>query len=300
MSEDKPKITALERNLVQTGLSVTDFVHDRPDYLHAIMCQLGLPRARTSERTFSRSAGRASMMVSAGQRWDGKEWIELPLPYGSQPRLAMIHLCSEAIRTKQRFIDVGDGIVPFLRDMGMSISGRTFRSFKNQMLYLAGCEMLFAWDSGQSIKQTKCAPVRSFEAWTDPFAKQCTFWPDEIELGREFYETLCEHAVPLDPRAVHALRHSALAMDVYSWLAHRLCRVRTDSGTKLYWKVMHEQFGKEYKSRKDFKKDFAGALRKVLTVYPTAVVREEHGGIRIYPSPPPIRQTKVVVELPKE
>lgn len=298
MNDDSAKITRLQRKLVQTGMEVNDFLHDRPEYLHAIMCQLGLPRSRTAARSFERSVGRASMMVSAGKRYTREGWQDMPLPYGSQPRLAMIHLCSEAVRNQNPVIDVSEGIIPFLRDMGMSISGRTFRTFKNQMNYLAGCEMQLAWDDGDSIKQTRCAPVHSFQAWADPFAGQTSFWPDEIKLGQEFFETLCEHAVPLDPRAVHALQHSALAMDIYSWLAHRLCRVRKNDGVKLYWKNLRQQFGQEYQCPKDFKKKFAPAMRKVLTVYPTANVRQEYGGIRLFPSPPPIRKNHAIVALP--
>lgn len=42
MSEDTTKITRLQRKLVHTGMEVNDFAHDRPEYLHAIMYQLGL------------------------------------------------------------------------------------------------------------------------------------------------------------------------------------------------------------------------------------------------------------------
>ena len=299
MTDHSGNITRLQRKLVHTSMEVNDFVHDRPDYLHAMLCQLGMPRSKQAGRTFERSIGRASMMLTAGKRYTRQGWEEMPLPYGSKPRLAMIHLCSEAVRSQSPVIDVSDGIVPFLRNMGMSISGRTFKDFKNQMTYLAGCEMQFAFDAGDSIRQTRCAPVHSFEAWADPFAAQTSFWPDEITLGQEFFDNLIEHAVPLDPRAIHALQHSALAMDIYSWLAHRLCRVRTDNGVKLYWKNLRNQFGQEYKTTKDFKKKFAPALRKVLLVYPTATVREEHGGIRLYSSPPPIKKTRVTALLPK-
>ena len=40
-------------------------------------------------------------------------------------------------------------------------------------------------------------------------------------------------------------------------------------------------------------------MRKVLTVYPTANVRQEHGGVRLFPSPLPIRKARTVVTLPK-
>ncbi len=298
MSKDD-KIKPLDRKLVTAGMEISDFLHDRPDYLHAIMCQLGLPRSRQSERTFKRSVGSASMMITAGHRANSSgDWTELPLPYGSQPRLALIHISSEAIRTQSPHIDVSDGIVPFLRNAGVAISGRTFKSFKDQMTYLAACEMHLAWTQGQRLDQMKCAPVQSFSAWADPFTAQSAFWPDEITLGREFFETLCKHAVPLDPRAIYALKGSALALDIYSWLAYRLRSIRSNQGVKLYWKNLRDQFGQEYANPKDFKKAFTPALRQVLTVYPDAKVRSEHGGIRLFSSPPPIRQKRVVVQLP--
>ena len=89
-----------------------------------------------------------------------------------------------------------------------------------------------------------------------------------MTLSNEFYETLREHAVPLDNRAVAALTHSALALDIYTWLAHRLCRVRKVEGVKLSWRNLRYQFGQEYADSKNFKREWRKALRTVLAVYP--------------------------------
>jgi Plasmid encoded RepA protein len=119
-----------------------------------------------------------------------------------------------------------------------------------------------------------------------------------LELSQPFFETLVAHAVPLDPRAIHALKKSALALDVYSWLGHRLCRVRKQDGVKLSWSNLRKQFGQEYACSKDFKKKFRGALCKVRMVYPSARIDDEIGGIRLYSSPPPIPKSSIVVKLP--
>jgi hypothetical protein len=154
--------------------------------------------------------------------------------------------------------------------------------------------MTFAFQTKEhGIRQAQFLPVEEFSAWGDPVSGQFALWPDHIALSPTFFETLCEHAVPLDPRAVHALQKSALAMDVYSWMAHRLCRVRTNAGTKLSWANLKDQFGHEYATSKDFKKEFRAALRKALVVYPDARVAEEMGGIRLFPSSPPIKRTSV-------
>lgn len=96
-------------------------------------------------------------------------------------------------------------------------------------------------------------------------------------------------------RAAPAEQHSALALDTYSWLAHRLCRINRADGVKLSWANLLEQFGQEYAVRKDFKKKFAAALRMALIVYPAASVDDESGGIRLRPSPPPVPKAQVLI-----
>ena len=127
---------------------------------------------------------------------------------------------------------------------------------------------------------------------------QLGLWPGSITLSGDFYETLREHAVPLDPRAIGALQNSALALDTYTWLAHRLCRVKQNRGVTLYWKNLKDQFGQEYRSDKDFKREFSGALRKAHAVYPDAKMEFVRGGLRLFPSPPPVKRRQVVVALP--
>lgn len=111
--------------------------------------------------------------------------------------------------------------------------------------------------------------------------------------GAEAKTEIVAHVFRID----RSLSGSALALDVYTWLAHRLCRVRKDGGIPLWWMQLRNQFGQEYKSDKDFKREFRKSLAAALKVYPEARVEEVTGGIRLYPSPPPIKKTNVVVKL---
>jgi len=287
-------ITPLQRKITNAAMTIADMDDEHPEFLHAVLCQLGLPRSKQGDRKFTRSAGRSSLMISAGERYDGMQWHELPLPYGTRPRLVLTHLCGEAIRTNSRVVDVSEGIVPFLRRVGIPIGGGQFKGFKNQMTYLAACTMSFGWLANGKVQQAQATPIHRFEAWADPFNGQCGLWPDTIELGADFYDTLRQHAVPLSPTAIGALQHSALALDIYTWLAHRLLRIRNHGGVRLSWGNLKDQFGQEYGISKDFKKDFKPALRKALAVYPDAKVTSEIGGIRLHCSPPPITQTKIL------
>ena len=103
--------------------------------------------------------------------------------------------------------------------------------------------------------------------------------------------------MPLDGRAIHALQKSALQLDVYCWLAQRLCRVRKAAGVKVSWRNMRDQFGQEYRTPKDFKREMKNALGKVLAVYPDARVEEVAGGLLLKPSPPPIKRTQVMASM---
>ncbi len=261
---------------------------DDIDFLHAILAQVGLPRRRQEGDTFERTSGSASLQLRSGDLWDGKAWIRQPLPYGTRPRLALIHLGTEAVRTRSRAIDVGHSVREFLLRLGVMTDGREYARFRTQMKALAACEMRLGM--GQST--TRFQPIETFEAWLHPTGQQTTLWPGTIELSERFYETLIEHAVPLDHRALAALKHSALALDVYAWLAHRLHRVKGD-GARLSWSNLKDQFGQEYGELRDFKREFRKALRQALAVYPDARIEDMVGGVKLLPSKAPVPRLRI-------
>jgi hypothetical protein len=173
-------------------------------------------------------------------------------------------------------------------------------TFKRQMLALASCRMALGYQTANSVVNLKCDPIDEFEAWTQTDdSGQRAMWPGTVTLSTKFYETLAEHAVPLDPSAIAKLQNSALALDVYTWLAHRLCRVKKNAGVPLSWGAMRGQFGQEYSDVKSFKRELVGALGKAMAAYPSARVEKINGGLKLLPSPPPVKRKAVVVALPK-
>lgn len=51
-----------------------------------------------------------SIRLESGSLYNGLHWIEQPLPYGATPRLVMVHVSSEAIRTQSRSVEVGESM----------------------------------------------------------------------------------------------------------------------------------------------------------------------------------------------
>jgi len=300
-NSEVPALTRSQQRLVMAREQILSEPPDRNDFLHTVMCQVGMPRRATDARTFERTSGHISVQLEAGKLYNGKEWVQQPLPYGTTPRLVMVHLSSEAIRTQSRRVDVGDSMRQFLLKLGMGDGGGPrggYTAVRKQIEALAACRLTIGMQDQGKVVTVDAKPIRKFEAWLHHDGSQQTLWPGVMELHPDFYETLTTHAVPLDYRALSALRHSALGLDIYTWLAHRLCRINKASGVMLSWQNLREQFGQEYADSKDFKREFRDVLRQVSVVYPDAHIDEVDGGIVLHESPPPIAKTSVSFSLP--
>jgi hypothetical protein len=256
-------------------------------FTHAVLCQVGLPRAKVEGREFMRQSGMAWVNVQAGYLDEGRGPVLQPIPYGVMPRLGLAWVSTFAVRHKEREIPIGESAAEFLRLMGMDSQGARYSTLRQQMHALAAARLQLGFKGRTYNGQ----PVQQFDAWLgNRETQQRALWPGVMVLSEDYYCSLIDSAVPLDNRALMALKGSALALDVYAWLAHRLHRIE-GRGVTLHWKAIREQFAQEYMGKeadKDFKKKFLPALRKVLSVYPQAKVRPVTGGILLLGSAPPI------------
>lgn len=267
-------------------------------FLHSVLAQCSLPyrEPKAGTRDYIRENGRMSLIVSAGHMFDQK--LKKPVlqgvPYGAKPRLLMIHLCTEAVRTKSATIPVGDSMSAFMGELGLRVSGGAHGSiarFKEQLNRLAASRIQMIVNLGDHATVMNPAPIiKQFDVWFPSDARQKTLWPSEVTLSNEFFETLQRHALPLDPRAIRALQHSARAIDVYTWLAHRLVRVRGKGGDRVSWLALQTQFGPDVGDTKNFKRHMLIALKQAMAVYPRAKIEQVPGGLLLKKSAPPIQK----------
>lgn len=291
----KTTLNKTEKKIVERGALIMDEPPKGQDltFMHSIMCQVGLPRAKIDGLEFERICGNAGIHIRAGKLWDGKQFVQQPLPYGPMPRLVMSYLNTFALRHKTPVIEVGNSANDFLQKLGKASTGGkngSYTTFRKQIQALSACTMTLGFTHGDKSYTYDGRPINRFEAWMSKAEEQGALWPGVIAFSEEYFRTLQEHAVPLDVRALGALQGSALAMDIYAMLAERLHRI-AGKPVMLYWRNIREQFGHEYQGRnadKDFKNSFLPALQKVLAVYPEAQVKQVSGGIVMLPSPPPI------------
>lgn len=290
---DSGKVLFLSKQESKLLDVATDIHTSPPDlsedmaFTHAVFCQVGLPRSKVDGREFMRQSGAAWLNVQAGWLDEGTGPVQQPIPYGALPRLALAHVSTFAIRHRTAEIPIGDSAAQFLELMGMGDDGRRYAALRKQMHALAACRLQLGY-KGRTFNGQ---PVEQFDAWvSNRDTQQRAFWPGMMVLSDHFFKSLSEGAVPLDRRALHSLKGSALALDVYAWLAHRLHRIE-GRPVILHWKSLREQFAQEYTGKeadKNFKAAFLPQLHKVLAVYPQAKVKHVTGGLMLMASPPPI------------
>ncbi len=262
---------------------------ERARFLPAVLCQVGLPRQKIEGREFHRVNGQAELIIQAGHIERRGKLVPVTLPYGARPRLVLIHVATQAVRLKTRSIPIGDSLRQFICTLGLDPNGREYAEFRRQIEALAACRLTLGMSYADRDVTINLQPFERFEAWFSHDGRQAGMWPGVLELSERFYENLREYSVPLAHEALVALKGSSLALDVYTWLAHRLYRV--SKPTRITWANLREQFGQEYRDPKNFKRKLAIAIRQAAAVYPEARIDDgTAGGLILYPSKAPVRR----------
>lgn len=159
---------------------------------------------------------------------------------------------------------------------------------KDQLARLSASEIRMAFVSEKHVHQINTHVVGEFDLWFPKDERQRVLWPSTVVLDPRYYDSLTEHAVPLDRGALGRLADSAVALDMYAWLAQRLYRTPHDKPAFITWAALKAQFGAGYGRMIDFKVRFRTTLRRVLAEYRTARVEVDDRGMTLRFSPPPI------------
>jgi hypothetical protein len=275
----------------------------RLSFQHTVFCQAGLPYRNPGDdvREWKREQGAVSLLVEAGQARHPKsrDWVKLGLPWGTKPRLILAHLNAEALRQDSPVIEVENSLSAFVKRIRGFDGGREIRAFKDQLSRLSVAVVRLATTRGDRAFQVNAQVVDAFELWPELDDRQRVLWPSTIQLSLPYFNSLQEHAVPLNEADLAALAHSALGIDLYSWLAQRLHRVNPNRPAFISWAALKQQFGPDYGRMDNFKAFFRKTLRQVLARYKAARIEIDGYGMRLHNSPPPVTKRLVMLPRPK-
>lgn len=268
-------------------------------FQHSILCQAFLPYRDPGDDTplWEYPHGKARLLLKAGEVYDPKSavWENVGLPYGARARLILAHINTQAVKSQNPVVDVENSLSAFIRKLGLYREGKTIAMIKEQLRRLAASNISLAFEvSPQHVIQTRFDIIKTFDLWFPKDDRQKVLWTSTIQLSDDYFNSLLEHAVPLDERALAALAHNALAIDIYTWLAQRLHRIEKEDFVS--WQNLKEQFGAGYDQIFNFKRVFRDTLKKALLQYPEAKVEEvPNKGFKLLNSPPPILKSMVLM-----
>lgn len=264
-------------------------------YQHSVLCQTSLPYRDPGEeiRLWQRKNGHVRIELAAGRAYDGTrdDFVDVGLPYGPKPRLVLYHLNAEALRTGSPTIELEDSLTAFVkRTLGLDTGGRNIRTVKDQLTRLSAADFRFGMqDSGGASVTVKGSIIDGFDLWLARDPRQRVLWPTTVQFSQRYFESLVQHAVPLAEASVAKLARSAMALDLYTWLAQRLHRVRKGRPALVPWTSLHDQFGQGYDRVRDFRRVFTRTLKVIKQdAYRHAKFDLDGRGVHLHHSPPPV------------
>ena len=274
-------------------------------FQHTVLCQTSMPYRDPGDdvREWARVNGTVHLEIIAGKAMhpELERFVPIGLPFGPKPRLVLMHLNAEAVRTGSPVIEVEGSLRSFVKRLKLDPKGRNIGTIKDQLGRLSASSIRLGTVKDGRAVTVNSQVITAFDLWFPRDDRQRVLWPTTIRLSSEYFESLLTSAVPLSEPAIRGLSHSAMALDVYSWLAQRLHRIDPAKPQFIPWTALKGQFGDGYGRIRDFRAVFLRTLRQVNAVYPDAKIVEELGssgrprGLMLKFSPSPIPKLMISV-----
>ena len=251
-------------------------------FMARAMVQATLPHKKVEGNEFERRNGAFTLSLMAPAR--------VGLPYGTVPRLLLAWLTTEAVKTQSRELELGDSLSGFMRELGLVPTGGRWGSItrlKDQTTRLFSSTITAIYEGGDKTEiLSRSIADKAVLWWHAKNPEQAALWRSTVTLSEQFYAEVVEHPIPVDMRAIKALKRSPLALDIYCWLTYRVSYAKRPS--LIPWAALAMQFGSDYARVRAFKEAFLAELRKVATVYAGAQFEITDAGLVVKPSLPHI------------
>lgn len=253
-------------------------------YMARALTLATMPHSKQVENEFTRTNGAFTMTMLAPKA--------IGLPYGTIPRLLTAWITTEAVKKQSPVLTLGNSLSQFMADLDLVPTGGrwgTITRLKDQMTRLFTCSISATYEGDSSFQAANlhiADEVKLFWHPQDP--SQAALWQSQITLGGRFYKEAITHPIPIDLRALKAIKRSPMALDIYPWLTYRFYCLKKQR--EIPWQALQLQFGAGYpitqEGTNNFKKNFLKSLGKVCLIYSTANVMPTERGLVLKPSPP--------------
>jgi hypothetical protein len=207
------------------------------------------------------------------------------IPYGIIPRLILVWMVTEILRTKSRRLELGNRLADFLLKLGLDPSRGGERSdskrVHEQMERLFNSIISFDYAlkgegrSGRAWINMQVAPDGVLW-WSDKDPEQAALFGSWIEVGEKFFNAVMKAPHPLDIRVLRHIKDSSLGIDLYTILNREAYRAMKDDKPRfLAWEWLHEQTGNEYGRLCDFRRDALVQVEAILAVHSGLIIKQQ-------------------------
>ena len=286
--------TRQEERLIRAAVEIAGDAPADQDkaFLARQLVQTTLPHADPGDvPVWSRKNGNITLTIQQGYKAGGEA---VGHPYGTIPRLLLYWMTTEAIRSKTPRLMLGDSLACFMEELGLDSRRAGPRSdrvrLEQQMRRLFAARISFEGniEQGDSIAEvTEYMPIarRTVFWWNQKDPGQRTLWESYVELDGEFFEAITANPVPVDLRALRAIKRSPLALDLYSLLTYQAYRAaKSGRANFMAWRQLQAALGTSYADHADLRKAIKTSLEKIEAVYPGLAIGHREGGIEVLPN----------------
>lgn len=255
-------------------------------YLPSTLALLSIPHLGSADAVYERDGGRMKLRVVADPTFG--------LPHGRAARILLIWLTTRAVQTQAPVIDLGLSQSAFFRALGIPGSRGANGSITR---YADQLDKLFhSLFTITNLNQSPATFHNYLLAARGPLFGRASrlhagsLLLGDLHLNHDFFLECVTHGVPIDLRAVRALR-STIALDLYIFLTYRLRILKRP--LRLSWPALMAQLGispplGNAAALRAATTRLKASLQEVLLVYPRAMVRYDAQSVELSGSPPPI------------
>jgi hypothetical protein len=289
------ELTAIEQRTRKSALEILRNESTIQDaiFQHSVLCQTFLPYRNPGNevRIWKQKQGHVNLAIQANESINPVtgEFEFIGLPFGPKARLILANINSQAVKTQSKTIDVEETITAFIKKIGLEKGGKTTKEVKEQLRRISTSTVSMGYAEENHSVQVDLKIVKAFDQWFPDDDRQKALWNSKIQLTDDYFNSLMNHAVPLDERALAALSHNSMALDIYAWLVQRLHRIEVNKPQFVSWQNLKDQFGRGYADMWKFKQVFRKTLIMAIRQYPRAnLFEEKNRGFLLHNSPTPI------------
>lgn len=284
-------LTEKKIDFVNRAISLQDPEKDvfhEISYWARVWVQGALPHSSPGNvPVWGRENGAFSLTVQPGMDIVDGKTVNYGIPYGSIPRLIMCWMCTEAVRTKEPKLYLGESLSEFMHEVGIgrATGGRwgSITRVKDQMLRLTQARISYRY-RGEEACARKGMQIAKEDVlwWSEQEPDQSSLFQSYIVLDDAFFQEIVTKPVPIKLEALKLLKQSSLALDLYTWLTFRMYGL--DKPVVIAWSTLEKQLGANYKETKEFARKCKQTIEKVKILYPELKVQYLDGRLKLLPS----------------